>query len=319
MYDFTILVLDRAYPASVSITLDMLQAASALAPSCGAAVPKWRFCSLGGGTIRLQRGMSIETTRLPKAGGDRSIWVVPALGMETPGLLRKRLKEPDARVAAKRLRQHVESGGRVAASCSAVFLLQAAGLLAKREATTAWWLAPLLARLEPECHVNADRMVCEDGPVVTAGAALAQMDLMLHLLRSHTGSALAELVGRMVLVDGRQAQAPFIVPAMLANGSQLVSQLTERIESALPAVPKVSALADELCMTERTLSRHVRRATGKSPLALIQSVRLQRARALLEQSRMPVERVAEEVGYSDPTALRRLMRKLAGATPSAYR
>ena len=239
--------------------------------------------------------------------------------METPGALRKRMEQPDARAAAKRLRQHVDSGGSVAASSSAVFLLQAAGLLAKREATTAWWLAPLLAKLEPECRVNADRMVCEDGPIVTAGAALSRMHLMLHLLRSRCSSALADSVSRMVLVDGRQAQAPFIAPALLANGNQLVSQLTARIESALPAVPKVSALADELCMTERTLSRHVRHATGKSPSALIQSVRLQRARTLLEQSRMSVERVAEEVGYSDPTALRRLMRKLAGATPSAYR
>ncbi|MEQ1439060.1 helix-turn-helix domain-containing protein [Fontimonas sp. SYSU GA230001] len=319
MTDFTVVVPERAFAASVSVTLDILHAARALAPRCGAAAPRWRLCSLHGGSVRLQRGVSVETARLPRSGRDASVWIVPALGMDEPGSLRRRLDEPDAGEIAARLRRHVVRGGQAAASCSAVFLFQRAGLLAGRTATTAWWLAPLLSRLEPECRVDADRMICEDGGVVTAGAALAQTDLVLYLLRRRCGNALAESVSRMLLIDGREAQAPFIAPALLAAGNALVAQLTTRIESSLPAVPTVAALAAERCMSERTLARHVRRATGKSPLALIQSVRLQRARALLEHSRMPIERIAAEVGYQDPTALRRLMKKLTGTTPSAYR
>jgi transcriptional regulator GlxA family with amidase domain len=72
-------------------------------------------------------------------------------------------------------------------------------------------------------------------------------------------------------------------------------------------------------MSERTLARHVRKATGKSTLALVQSVKLRRARALLETSRMTIEQVAEAVGYQDSTALRRLMKKVTGANPSRYR
>lgn len=318
MADFTVLVLERSYPASVAVTLDILEAARALAPGCAGHRPRWRVCSVAGGTVPLQRGVAVATARLPRSA-DRSTWIVPALGMETPEALQRRLAEDDAREAARLLRRHHARGGRIAASCSAVFLLQAAGVLAGRQVTTAWWLAPLLARLEPQCRVVAERMVCDDGPVVTAGAALAQSDLMLHLLRARCGSALAESVGRMLLIDGREAQAPFVVPAVLATGSALVAQLTARIESAFPAVPGVAELARELCMSERTLARHVRRATGKTPVALIRSVRLQRARALLRHSRMPVERVAEQVGYRDPTALRRLMKKLAGASPSAFR
>ena len=92
-----------------------------------------------------------------------------------------------------------------------------------------------------------------------------------------------------------------------------------RIESALPRPPSVEALADEFAMSQRTLSRHVREATGKSTMALVQSVRLNRARMLIESSRMTIDRVAEQVGYEDATALRRLMRKMAGVNPSRYR
>ena len=54
-------------------------------------------------------------------------------------------------------------------------------------------------------------------------------------------------------------------------------------------------------------------------MALIQSVKLRRARSLLEQSRYSVEDIAAAVGYSDPTALRRLMKRAMGSTPSEYR
>jgi len=41
--------------------------------------------------------------------------------------------------------------------------------------------------------------------------------------------------------------------------------------------------------------------------------------SLLEQSRLSVEQIAAAVGYSDPTALRRLMRKVTGSNPSQFR
>lgn len=72
-------------------------------------------------------------------------------------------------------------------------------------------------------------------------------------------------------------------------------------------------------MSERTLARHVQTATGRSTLALVQNIRLGKARMLLETSRLTVDQVAERVGYGDATALRRPMRKVAGATPKRFR
>jgi transcriptional regulator GlxA family with amidase domain len=53
--------------------------------------------------------------------------------------------------------------------------------------------------------------------------------------------------------------------------------------------------------------------------AVIQGIRVQRARTLLLTSRMSIEQVALAVGYRDSTALRRLMRKAVGATPGRVR
>ncbi|MDM0033021.1 helix-turn-helix domain-containing protein [Variovorax sp. J22P271] len=320
MHDFTILVLPGAYGSSVAVTLDILNAAVALAPRAKSPRPTWRVMSPDGGAVALGSGLRVDTAALPRRSrADASTWILPGLGVDDPAQLARRLASADIAPTIAAVRRHGGRGGAVAASCSAVFLLQAAGLLRQRRVTTSWWLAPELRRIEPGCVVDADRMVCADGPVTTAGAAFAQSDLMLHLLRTRFGTELADAVGRVLLIDGRQAQAPFALPSMMSNGNPLVARLTQCIESALPHPPSVAALAERFAMSQRTLARQVRAATGQGALALVQSVRLNRARMLIESSRMTVEQIAAEVGYEDATALRRLMRRAAGAAPSQFR
>lgn len=318
--DFTVLVLRNAHAAGVALTLDILAAAAACASRAGAPAPRWRVLCANGAAAELSNGLTVAGRPLPRTPrGDGSVWVIPGLGLPTAPTLAARLREPDAVAAIRAVRAHARAGGRVAASCASVFLLREAGLLAGRKATTTWWLAAHLQRLEPGCRVDAERMVIEDGPLVTAGAALAHIDLMMHLLRSRFGAPLAEAVARVMLIDARQAQSPFVVPALMAGGNELVARLTRMVEAALPAMPGLTDLAGELGMSARTLARHVRAATGRSPKDLLQGIRLNQARLLLENSRLPVAEVATRVGYGDATALRRLMRKRAGATPRQFR
>lgn len=319
MYDFTVLVLPGAWASGVATTLDMLSAAATLATRVGVAAPRWRVYGTAGGATPLSSGLSVNAPSLPKrARADDSVWIVPGLNTRSVDTVTARMREANAlqAIAALKAQRH---GGGIAASCSAVFLLQAAGLLAERTVTTSWWLAAHLKQLEPTANVDANRMVISDGRLITAGAANAQSDLMLHLLSTRFGTALADAVSRALLIDARSAQAPFIVASMLANGNELVARLTQRIEAALPDAPSIAELAAQFCMSERTLSRHVQSATGRSPLALLQSIRLGKARALLERSRLSVEQIAERVGYSDATALRRMMRRMTGVTPRQFR
>lgn len=319
-YDFTVLVPEGAFAASVAMTVSILSAARKLASRLGVPAPSWRVASVQGGTVALQDGMNICTERLDNQSiEDVSLWIVPGLGLDSPKAIQQFLALENTISAINALQLHASLGGGVAASCSGVFMLQAAGLLSGKRATTAWWLAKELQRLVPDCRVNAERMVCADGLILTAGAAFAQTDLLLHLLRGLSGNSLADAVSRALLIDGRQAQAPCIVPEVYANGDDLIGRLVARVEMALPSTPSVGELAQEFCMSERTLARYVKRATGKSPMALLQSVRLRRARTLLESTRMTIEQVASAVGYQDATALRRLMVRVGGASPSRFR
>ncbi|WP_339529775.1 GlxA family transcriptional regulator [Pseudomonas mucidolens] len=319
MNDFTILVTHDAFASSVALTLDILSTAAVLARRMGTAIPRWQVCGVSTECVTLGQGMHIAVQPLATRSNDRSCWIIPGIGVADALMIEHRLQQADIALLVPALRAHVQAGGNVAASCSAVFVLQAANLLAGHSVTTSWWLAPLLQQQAPECQVDADRMVILDPPLITAGAALGQSDLMLHLLRSRFSPALADAVARALLIDGRQLQSPFMVPAMMAQGNELIARLTAHIEASLPTTISVSALASDFGLSERTLSRHINKATGNSPLRLIQRVQANKARELLANSKYSIDTIAEHVGYRDATSLRRLMKKMLNVTPRQLR
>ena len=70
---------------------------------------------------------------------------------------------------------------------------------------------------------------------------------------------------------------------------------------------------------ERSLKRRFKAATGVSLIEYVQNLRIERGKELLESSKVPVEAISEQVGYSDASFFRRLFRRLVGLTPVAYR
>lgn len=319
MHDFTILIVPGAFASSVASTLDILATAATIAERLGLAMPRWRVCGPELGPVTLGNGMQLHVERIEASPEDHSCWVIPGLGVSGVLELEQRLAEAWVAPLLAGLQAHHANGKEIAASCSAVFLLHAAGLADGRRMTTSWWLAPHLQDKAPGCRVDPDFMVINDSTLTTAGAAFAHTDLMLHLLRSRLSGEVSESVAKALLLDRRQLQSPFIVPAMMVQGNELILRLTALIEACLPQHPRVKALAERVGMSERTLSRHVRKATGHSTQQLIQRVQLHRARALLEAGECSVEAISEQIGFHDPTALRRLMRRLLNATPRQLR
>lgn len=72
-------------------------------------------------------------------------------------------------------------------------------------------------------------------------------------------------------------------------------------------------------MSVRTFTRRFRAETGMSPAQWIVRQRVDRARALLETTDLPIERDAYESGFGSATLLRQHLRAIIGVSPQAYR
>ena len=72
-------------------------------------------------------------------------------------------------------------------------------------------------------------------------------------------------------------------------------------------------------LAPRTFKRRFTLATGHTPIAYVQRIRVERAKRLLETGDEPIEDISWAVGYEDPASFRRLFKRLTGLTPGAYR
>ena len=176
-----------------------------------------------------------------------------------------------------------------------------------------------LRRVAPTTRVEPDRMVHADGTLVTAGAAMAHMDLVLYVLRQRFGEQLTAMLGQALLVEQRRLQSLYMSPAMMVPENNLIALLTRHIAETLPEPVTVGTLAARANISTRTLNRQVNKVLGYGPQQLIQSVRLNRARVLLESGGLSVEEVTAQVGLGDSATLRRLLRRRLGLNPTQVR
>jgi transcriptional regulator GlxA family with amidase domain len=72
-------------------------------------------------------------------------------------------------------------------------------------------------------------------------------------------------------------------------------------------------------LAERTFKRRFTQATGLSPIAYVQRLRIEDAKRRLERTEASVDEVSWQVGYEDPAFFRRLFRRVTGLAPGAYR
>jgi transcriptional regulator GlxA family with amidase domain len=332
MKTILVVALDGLMDSSLAITLDTLRAgASFLAHSrTGGSVQiltvgYGRTVRTGGGLLltpdlRLQDIPHKEDKALKAPKVPAPDWViVTASGLLTEEAIDERFSRPDALALMQWLKGLDTRRTRVAVSCSSVFLLARAGLLDGRSATMTWWLAHIFRRSHPAVELDETRMLVSDGPYLTAGSAFSQLDLALAVVSDTMGVKVAHLCSRYLLIDQRPSQARYMLPTHTQDIDPTVIAAERWIDAHLSEPLTVSQLASAMAVSAKTLARRVEAANGISPVKLIQRRRLMRATHLVETTSLSIDAIAEQVGYQDGNALRKLMKREFGMTPTALR
>ena len=110
-----------------------------------------------------------------------------------------------------------------------------------------------------------------------------------------------------------------IKPAQQAAFPAAVCQFLESVFNTGQTPGFIAFYASETGISENYLSRLVKKYTGRSVGAWIDIVRIQRAKRLLSETRLPIIDIAAAVGIEDQSYFSRLFKKETGLTPSSFR
>lgn len=98
-----------------------------------------------------------------------------------------------------------------------------------------------------------------------------------------------------------------------------VTHIIEQMRARLHADLNIDALAAEVGLSASRLGFLFRHETGRSPGAFLHTLRMERARLLLESTDLTVGDVMRQVGLSDPSHFSRDFRNAHGFSPRAFR
>ncbi len=299
--EIEVLLMPEATLIALSSVIEPLRAANR---QLGRRAYRWRIVSADGQPVRTASEVAVPVTGMFDPSGTVPLVVIASYAVEStdPALVRRL-----ARAQSRSAIGGVEAG---------VWLLARAGLLNGRRATTHPEDLDEFAARFPAVETVPDRFVV-DGPRFTAAAASPALDLMLELVRLRQGLPLAIEIAKLFGFDRASPMAPRIgrVVSRTPPLDRAIREMDANLEDPLP----VAAIARAARVSARHLQTLFRTRLGVTPYAFYQTLRLNRARQMLAETRMPALEIAAATGFTSPAAFSRAYRKQHGESPSETR
>ncbi len=293
---------------SLAAAVDPMRAANRRA---GRTLFHWRFLSPMGGPVRLTAGFDVATEAL----GDRAeydlLMVIAAFRLEEQAT-------PDLLSRLRRLAPQLRAIGGVDGGS---WFLARAGLLDGQSATVHWEDLESFASTFPAIDVRQDRYV-RSGRMLTTGGAAPCLDLMLDLIRARHGAELAlRVAGAFLYEPFHAATAPQqgLPAARIARDDPALGRAIALMETEVEHPLPIADIARRIGLSQRRLEMLFADRLGISPGRFYRDLRLDEARRMVTDTRLPLQEVALRTGFSGQTAFARAFRARFGQSASSLR
>ncbi len=237
----------------------------------------------------------------------------PAMGDELPSHITVTME--------RWLHQQYKQGCVFTSACVGAFVLAAAGFLKNRKCTTHWGLTDALSKVDKSMSIDTDKILIDDGDIITAGGVMAWLDLGLHIVNRFAGPELVMALSKFFIIDSGHREQRFYqdFSPRLGHGDLPITKLQHYLQVNYQHNVTLKTMSEVSHITLRTLQRRFASATGYSPSIYLQRLRIQKAKEQLETTQQGIDRIAWQVGYEDISAFRKRFKHWIGLSPSEYR
>jgi transcriptional regulator GlxA family with amidase domain len=210
---------------------------------------------------------------------------------------------------------------RIVSASTGSFLLAEAGLLDRRIVTTHWKYTVQLQRKCPKARVDGNRIFANDNGVWTSAGGTAAIDLALALIEEDLGSKVADLIAQLLVVyrrrPGCQMQYAAIDDVRPQSAPIRATLAYMKDNSHLPiSAEKLATVAN---LSLRQFGRTFLAETGETPAKTLERLRVEAARARLENSNDAIEIIATITGFGDADKMRKAFIRVTGHPPQSIR
>jgi transcriptional regulator GlxA family with amidase domain len=317
MYTVAAALYPDALATSVTLPMEILRAASQMASlrHRGAAQVEFLLAGPDGNPLELASGLKLVPDMRFDELPPLDLLLLPAIW---------RNPAPTLRGAAPWLQQLAAiaaSGTRICSVGTASCLLAEAGLLTGKPATTHWNYFKTFARRYPHVELKTRHLITQSEGIYCVGSVNSIADLMVHLIEEWFGGRIARAVENQFSPEIRRSfrAAAYQNEPQSSHHDELILEAQQWLQDHLGQSLSIAQLARQLDMSERTLGRRFRAATGLAPLAYLQSLRIGAAKDLLRHSNLSVGDIAWQVGMADQSHFSRLFKRQVGMSPLRYR
>ena len=205
--------------------------------------------------------------------------------------------------------------------CTGSFILCRLGLMKDRDVCVSWYHHRDFTEAFPRLQPVSDRLYVADRDRITCSGGTGVADLAAKLVEKHLGRGAAQKALHILLIDRARsdtsAQPAPPMPATVRD--ERVARALLWMEQHLAAPIKISRVASELGMSERTLERLFRSRLNETPQRSYLRIRLRHAKWMLENTSMSPSSIAAELGFVDSSHMSRCFKSCYHALPSAFR
>lgn len=265
-----------------------------------------------GAYARSSSGATIAATELPGERRDYDLVLVIA-GGEPASFRDDRVFHWLHRLARHGVRLGGVSGGPV--------ILATAGLMADRRMTVHWEHAEALAEISPNLMIERSLYVMDRDRITCAGG-IAPLDLMHALLVEHHGPDFARRISDWYMhTEVRPAGGPQRAGLALRYGVNSPALITaiEAMENHIADPLALSHLAQICGLSSRQLNRLFHDHLGESTMHFYRSLRLEKARTLIQQSPLTMTEIALATGFATSSHFSSAYREHFGDRPGSLR